>query len=272
MKKHILLFVVLSFQINLFSQSTPPYFPQEQLIYSDCEKANASECLYGKVGQKVKSVLLEALQKHAITKDTLKVLIFFSVDKNGKINDGNYATVNDSLLSKNIEKSLNSIITYFQPFKVVNRKPKKYTSRHRLHYNYVTSKNEESSMALTPIIIEKEVYKGGQILEVPRYAGCKVKTEQQAKLCFQKSIQAHIRKHFRYPELAQETGLQGKVHILFVIDKDGYVTKIRTRGPHQILEEEAQRIARLIPRMTPAKMNGKPVKIPFAIPITFKLQ
>ena len=41
----------------------------------------------------------------------------------------------------------------------------------------------------------------------------------------------HIRRNFRYPEIAQEMGIQGRVYVNFVIDKDGSITNIRMRGP-----------------------------------------
>ena len=272
MKKYVLLFAFLSFQISLYSQKEPPYFPQEQLIYSDCDETNPSACLYEKVGEKVKSLLSEALQKYPASEDTLKVRISFSVNKKGVINEGNYTTLNDSLLYTKTKDPLKAIIYDFQPFEVLNRKPKEYKSSHRLNYLFTLSKTPDSTLSLTSIPLENNPYEGGQIWEVPIYAKCRPKTDKQARECFQKSIQAHIRENFRYPEEAQELGMQVKVAIIFVIDKDGFVTNIRTRGPHEILEEEAHRIASLIPRMTPGKVNGKPVKVPFSIPITFRLR
>ncbi|MEO0900477.1 MAG: energy transducer TonB, partial [Bacteroidota bacterium] len=175
-------------------------------------------------------------------------------------------------LSKKIKKSLASIINEFEPFEVVNKKPKEYTSLHRLKYLYRVVKKDGTFEGLQTITPQEDLYKGGEIEEVPIYANCNVKTDKKARECFQKSIFNHIRDNFRYPEKAQKQGIQGKVYIIFTIDKEGKVTNIRTRGPHPILEEEAQRIISLIPQMTtPARLNGKPVKIPFSIPITFKL-
>jgi len=59
---------------------------------------------------------------------------------------------------------------------------------------------------------------------------------------------------------------------MFVIAKEGSITGLKIRGPHQILENEAIRIIELLPKMEPALVNGTPVKIPFSIPITFRLQ
>ena len=60
----------------------------------------------------------------------------------------------------------------------------------------------------------------------------------------------HIRKNFRYPEIAQEMGIQGRVYVNFIISKDGSITNIRMRGPDKNLEAEAQRIISKLPKMT----------------------
>ena len=84
-------------------------------------------------------------------------------------------------------------------------------------------------------------------------------------------IQEHIRKNFRYPEEAQELGLQGKVNVVFTIDTKGKIKDIRKQGPHKVLEDETQRIIEQLPQMFPGKSHGVAVDVPFSIPITFKL-
>lgn len=108
------------------------------------------------------------------------------------------------------------------------------------------------------------------IEDVPVFPGCEGAEDKRA--CFQEMMQKHVRKNFRYPELAQEMGLQGRVNVVFTIQKDGSIGNVRMRGPHEILEGEAGRIISKLPKMTPGKQRGTPVKVPFAIPITFKLQ
>ena len=108
------------------------------------------------------------------------------------------------------------------------------------------------------------------IEDVPVFPGCEGASDKKA--CFQEQMQKHIRKHFRYPEIAQEMGVQGRVNVMFVIQKDGSIGGIRMRGPDKNLEAEALRIIELLPKMTPGKQRGRPVKVPFSIPITFRLQ
>ncbi len=108
------------------------------------------------------------------------------------------------------------------------------------------------------------------IEDVPVFPGCEGASDKKA--CFQEMMQKHIRKNFRYPEIAQEMGVQGRVSVIFVIQKDGSIGDIRMRGPDKNLEAEAMRIIKKLPKMTPGKQRGRPVKVPFSIPITFKLQ
>ena len=128
-------------------------------------------------------------------------------------------------------------------------------------------------LVLVPIVSfsqEKEI-DFDSVERPPIYPGCEPYT-QQLRSCTQRKIQIHINKNFRYPEFAQKTGIQGRVFVQFIIDKDGSIVGIRTRGPHPILEIEAKRIISILPKFIPGYVDGKAVRVPFSMPITFKLQ
>ena len=110
------------------------------------------------------------------------------------------------------------------------------------------------------------------IEDVPIFPGCEKVSKSERRKCFQEKMNKHIRKNFRYPEIAQEMGIQGRVYVNFIIAKDGQITNIRMRGPDKNLEKEAKRIIAKLPNMTPGKQRGRPVRVPFSIPITFRLQ
>ncbi len=110
------------------------------------------------------------------------------------------------------------------------------------------------------------------IEDVPIFPGCEGKPKSKQRECFQEMMNKHIKKHFRYPEIAQEMGVQGRVAVMFTIDKDGSITNVRMRGPDKNLEKEAARIISKLPKMTPGKQRGRAVRVPFSIPINFKLQ
>ncbi|MDG1572454.1 energy transducer TonB [Robiginitalea sp. M366] len=109
------------------------------------------------------------------------------------------------------------------------------------------------------------------IEEVPVFPGCEGLSRADQRTCFQEKIQEHVAKNFRYPETALELGIQGRVYVMFAIGTDGKVTDIVTRGPDRILEQEARRIIASLPQMTPGKQRSRKVKVPYSIPINFKL-
>ncbi|WP_394747323.1 energy transducer TonB [Spongiimicrobium salis] len=138
---------------------------------------------------------------------------------------------------------------------------------------------EEEVIEVDDVVVEEEIIDEdvpfAVIEDVPIFPGCekeKGKGADAMRACFNKSMQKHIRKNFRYPEIAQEMGVQGRVSVIFTIQKDGSIGNIRMRGPDKNLEKEAARIIGKLPRMTPGKQRGRAVRVPFSIPITFKLQ
>ncbi len=135
----------------------------------------------------------------------------------------------------------------------------------------------EAPMEVEDVVVEEEeeeVSVPFAVIEnVPIFPGCEdSKTNEAKKTCFQKKIQEHVAKEFKYPEAAVEMGVQGRVFVQFAIDNKGYISDIRVRGPDKNLEEEATRIVAAIPQMTPGMQRGRAVKVPYSIPITFKLQ
>lgn len=119
--------------------------------------------------------------------------------------------------------------------------------------------------------VEEDIVVPFAVIEkVPIFPGCKGATNEELKECFQAKIQEHVIKNFQYPDQAQEMALGGKVFVLFAIDKEGNITDIKSRGPDKILEKESERIISLLPKMIPGKQRGRPVKVPYSIPIYFK--
>ncbi len=111
----------------------------------------------------------------------------------------------------------------------------------------------------------------GVVEEVPIFPGCEKVAKEDRLACFNKKMRKHIVKNFRYPEAAQEMGMEGKVNVFFKIDVDGRITNFQMRGTGAVFEKEAKRIIGKLPRMTPGRHNGRPARVGFSIPINFKL-
>ena len=120
-----------------------------------------------------------------------------------------------------------------------------------------TETNEEEIVEIVEVEEEfEEVDVPFAVIEdVPIFPGCEKVDKSQRRDCFQEQMNKHIRKNFRYPEIAQEMGIQGRVYVNFIIAKDGQITNIRMRGPDKNLEKEAQRIISKLPSMTPGKQR-----------------
>lgn len=87
------------------------------------------------------------------------------------------------------------------------------------------------------------------------------------------TLMKHINSSINYPVAAQENGIQGKVIITFVIGKDGAVTDVKLlRGIDPLLDAEALRVVKSLPKWKPGKQNNKPVRVNFNVPISFVLQ
>ena len=77
----------------------------------------------------------------------------------------------------------------------------------------------------------------------------------------------------KYPKEAMEKGLEGRVLVRFVIEKDGSVSEPKVvRSPNEELDAEALRVVKAMPKWTPGKQNGRVVRVNYTIPVTFKLQ
>ncbi|MEA1873989.1 MAG: TonB family protein [Bacteroidota bacterium] len=82
----------------------------------------------------------------------------------------------------------------------------------------------------------------------------------------------YLAENTNYPEIAKENGIQGKVFIQFVIDKNGNVTSVTVaRGVDPYLDKEAKRVVGKLPRWSPGKQRGIPVPVTYIVPINFKL-
>ena len=139
-----------------------------------------------------------------------------------------------------------------------------------------TETNEDEIIEVEEVEIEEEFddvdVPFAVIEDVPIFPGCEKVAKSERRKCFQEQMNKHIRRNFRYPEIAQEMGIQGRVYVNFIIYKDGSISNIRMRGPDKNLEKEAQRIISKLPSMIPGKQRGRAVRVPFSIPITFRLQ
>ena len=129
--------------------------------------------------------------------------------------------------------------------------------------------DEETAIDVTPVIASyqqvKEEEEESQVFyiveEMPEFPG--------GELALRKFLANAI----KYPVIAQENGIEGKVYVSFVVGKDGHVSDawvVRSVDPS--LDKEALRVVSSLPTWKPGKQRGQPVRVAFSVPISFVLQ
>jgi protein TonB len=87
------------------------------------------------------------------------------------------------------------------------------------------------------------------------------------------ALRTYIANEIKYPVIAQENGIQGKVYVTFVVGKDGKVSNATiARGVDPSIDKEALRVVNTLPAWKPGKQRGKPVNVSYTVPINFVLQ
>ena len=88
-----------------------------------------------------------------------------------------------------------------------------------------------------------------------------------------RALMNYLNTHVKYPVIAQENGIQGKVYLKFVIDEQGNVTNVQiARGVESSLDAEAVRVIKSLPKFKPGRQRGRAVKVYYSSVINFKLQ
>lgn len=87
------------------------------------------------------------------------------------------------------------------------------------------------------------------------------------------SVNGWLADHIKYPVVAAENGISGRVVVQFVVERDGSVSQVRVvRGVDPSLDKEAQRVISSMPKWIPGKQNGQAVRSRFTVPVTFRLK
>ena len=87
------------------------------------------------------------------------------------------------------------------------------------------------------------------------------------------ALMQYLNSNIKYPVVAEENGVQGRVVCTFVVEKDGSITDVRVvKSVDPSLDKEAQRVVKSMPKWIPGKQNGSAVRVKYTVPVTFRLQ
>ena len=133
-----------------------------------------------------------------------------------------------------------------------------------LNINAEVEQNEVIEEYVAPEVVEEEVSETEifQIVEeMPSFPGGEGK------------LMEYVAKNIKYPQIARETGIQGRVFVGFVVEPDGSISNVKLlRGIGGGCDEEAMRVIKSLPKWKPGKQRGKAVRVSYQIPVFFKLQ
>lgn len=126
-------------------------------------------------------------------------------------------------------------------------------------------KGEAVEIKYVPAVVEEEEVEEQQIFQVveemPEFPGGMAE-------CMK-----FLSKNIKYPNIAQENGVQGRVIVQFVVNKDGtIVDPVVVRSVDPYLDKEALRVIKAMPKWKPGKQRGKAVRVKYTVPVTFRLQ
>ena len=117
-----------------------------------------------------------------------------------------------------------------------------------------------------------EVFTFTQVESMPVFAGCEeALTNDERYACMNSQLMAYVSSNFEVTDRMIQFSRGEKLFVEFIIEKNGLVRNATiVRGEDELIAEEALRVVKSLPRFTPAKMNGKPVRMSYILPINVK--
>ncbi len=144
---------------------------------------------------------------------------------------------------------------------------------------------EKSNKAIGSFTVEGNDEVGGEVLkakddikapEPPKHEENKIFTVVEQMPMYpggDAALMQYLSSNIHYPAVAAENGVQGRVVVGFVVERDGSITDVNVmRSVDPSLDREAVRVVKNMPRWTPGKQNGSAVRVKYQVPVTFRLQ
>ena len=129
-----------------------------------------------------------------------------------------------------------------------------------LKYNELVNWNQNEEPEVFPTINYYEAQEFDTVDEKPSFPGG------------ESAMKSFLRSNIKYPIVAQENGEQGCVFVQFIIEKDGSISDVKVaRSDAPLLDEEAMRVIKAMPKWNPGKLKGIPVRVKNEVPVVFRL-
>ncbi|PQJ23063.1 energy transducer TonB [Tenacibaculum sp. SG-28] len=213
-----------------------------------------------------------------------RVLVQFTIDELGKVFDiRTRVPKGGELLGEEAERIIKKLPT-FEPGK---QQGKIVKVKYGIPIGFkipgsVKKDNLSSGVLATSAPVKKPVVKEAIITDfvkfnkvqtIPLFKACVKVADDKKMECFNTRMMSHIQRNFNYPQKAAEENIQGKVWVSFIIDKNGEVKNVKSRGPKNgiLLEKEAERMVKKLAKFKPGFHEGKITNVQYTIPINFRI-
>ena len=178
------------------------------------------------------------------------------------------------------ESKAKEYVTIATRNRYVRKKNNAYINKLKTNLATATVAKKKTEKAKKPVVATTtkntkvaDFVRFDKVTEMPVFITCADFSDAFKEECKKETLVHYILDNLIYPFDAAAEGIHGRVWVRFIIDKDGYVTEITTKGPENgvLLEKEAKRLIGLLPKFIPGKMHDDYVNVEYFIPIDFEL-
>jgi len=144
---------------------------------------------------------------------------------------------------------------------------------------------EKSDVAISSVTFDQGSDEGQQVLKQNEVVVEKVEQKEEETKVFEvveqmpqfpggdAALMQFLSSHIKYPVVAEENGIQGRVVCTFVVERNGSISDVRViKSVDPSLDKEAVRVLKSMPSWIPGKQNGSAVRVKYTVPVTFRLQ
>lgn len=206
-----------------------------------------------------------------------RVLASFVINENGFVKDVKVKSVKKVSVLENEAKRVLNNLPQLKPAKHNDKEAEvKYTLY--VDFKLANKKNVKADKEEVKIQGDnyiKDFVSFEEVKDKPIFITClDEKGTDVRQECIKETIRSSILENLTYPFDAAAEGIQGRVWVRFIVDKQGYLTNVTTSGPKNgvLLEKEAERLVKLLPKFLPGKKNGEYVNIEYFMPFDFHLE
>ncbi len=201
-----------------------------------------------------------------------KVLTEFIINENGIIENLNLISSKKYDVLENEAKRLITSLPKLLPAKQ-NGVATKIRHKVYINFNLPNTKSKDFFEEGSADNLIKDFVRFDKLIDAPVFIGCADYVESIKQECIKETFVNNVLENLIYPFDAASEGIEGRVWVRFIVDKEGYVKNITASGPEKakLLEEEAKRLITLLPKFIPGKVNNEYVNVEYFLPIDFQL-